>query len=327
MTSQVQKDLLLKIQGLKVSLEQRGKRKYVIHGVDLELGKGEALCLVGESGCGKTMTALSIMGLLPKQAKPKAEGRVYFKGQDILGIDPFTLRKIRGKGISMVFQEPLSSLNPVLSIGAQLAELFYAHTQLSKEEVLRECEKVLKEVGLEDNQRILKAYPHMLSGGQRQRVMIAMAVALKPDLLIADEPTTALDVTIQAQILGLLSRLRKDFGLSLLFITHDLHLVPQVGDLAAIMYAGHVVEKGPSEELLKNPLHPYTRVLLGSVPSKDTRGKKLPIIPGAPPDDISHLWGCRFYPRCPQRKEMCEFTPPEIIEVGSNRCVRCLLYG
>jgi oligopeptide/dipeptide ABC transporter ATP-binding protein len=298
-----------------------------VAGVNLELQAGETLGLVGESGCGKTVTALSVMRLLPPQTT-ETDGEVRFAGENLLGLSLEDMRQIRGDRIGMVFQEPMTSLNPVFTIGEQVAEVLRQHRHLSLREARAEAIRALTRVGLADAARRLDQYPHELSGGLRQRVLIAMALACEPELLIADEPTTALDVTIQAQILALLAQLQADLNLAVLFITHNLGVVAQTADRVAVMYAGVIVEEAPTTELFRRPCHPYTQGLLASVPKLDFHhplGQVLPAIPGQVPGAQEIPPGCLFRDRCPEAHARCEATPPWLT-VGPDHQARCWLY-
>ncbi len=318
---------LLRVRDLTVHFHTPLGRLRAVAGVNLYLEAGETLGLVGESGCGKTVTALSVMRLLPPQTA-EAEGEVLFAGENLLALSSEDMRRIRGDRIGMVFQEPMTALNPVFTVGEQVAEVLRQHRDLSLREARAEAVRALTRVGLADAARRLNQYPHQLSGGLRQRVLIAMALACEPDLLIADEPTTALDVTIQAQILALLAQLREDLELAVLFITHNLGVVAQTADRVAVMYAGLIVEEAVTGELFKNPCHPYTRGLLASVPRLDFHhplGQVLPAIPGQVPGVLEVPPGCLFRDRCPEAHHRCE-APPPWLTVGPDHRARCWLY-
>jgi oligopeptide/dipeptide ABC transporter ATP-binding protein len=319
---------LLEIRDLHVHFHLPSGRLRAVGGVNLTLSPGETLGLVGESGCGKTVTAMSILRLIPC---PPGEvtGEILFAGEDVLRLPEARLRAIRGDRIAMVFQEPMTALNPVFTIGEQVAESLKEHRGLSHREALSEAARVLARVGLPDPSRRLSQYPHQLSGGLRQRVLIAMALACDPELLIADEPTTALDVTIQAQILALLKSLKDQLGLAVLFITHNLGIVAQTADRVAVMYAGLIVEEAATPELFKNPSHPYTRGLLTSVPKLDFHhppGAALATIAGQVPNLYEPPQGCLFAERCPEAMPQCA-EPPPWIEVAPGHRVRCWLYA
>jgi oligopeptide/dipeptide ABC transporter ATP-binding protein len=318
---------LLQVQDLNVHFHTPLGRVRAVAGVNLGVKAGETLGLVGESGCGKTVTALSVMRLLPPHST-EIQGEVHFAGENLLALAPEDMRAIRGNRIGMVFQEPMTSLNPVFTVGEQVAEVLRRHRHLSHREAHRQAVGALARVGLADAERRYEQYPHELSGGLRQRVLIAMALACEPELLIADEPTTALDVTIQAQILALLARLRQDLNLAVLFITHNLGVVAQTAERVAVMYAGLVAEEAPTAELFRRPCHPYTRGLLASVPILDFRrplGQVLPTIPGQVPGAPEALRGCLFRDRCPEAHARC-LAPPPWLTVAAGHRVRCWLY-
>ena len=294
-----------------------------VDGVSLDLFPGETLALVGESGSGKTTLALSLLRLIPElPGRIDPAGRVELDGTDILQLDPAALRRVRGGGIAMVFQEPGSSLNPVMTVGSQIAETVRVHARLDRRAARQRARDLLADVGLGDADRRLDQYPHELSGGMQQRVMIAMALAGGPRVLIADEPTTALDVTIQLQILDLLADLKQRLGLAVLLITHDLGVAARVADRVAVMYAGRIVESAPSIRLFERPRHPYTEALLLSAPRVDRTGEPLAVVPGQPPPATDWPAGCRFHPRCPHAWERCRSTEPELLADGEqvSRC-------
>ncbi len=314
---------LLEVDLLKVYFSTiRGYVK-AVDGVSFTVEKGEAFGLAGESGCGKTTTALSILRLLPSNGEIKG-GRILFDGMDIVTLDEETLRKeIRWKRISMVFQGAMNALNPVFTIGDQIMEAILAHEDVTKAKALARTKKLLELVGL--SPMLVKRYPHELSGGMKQRVMIAMALACNPDLVIADEPTTALDVIVQAQILNLLKNLRKRLNLSIILISHDLSIIAELCDKVAIMYAGKIVELGTVYQIFKNPKHPYTRGLIQSFPNIKAPKSEFKSIPGVPPNLLYPPPGCRFHPRCPYTKQVCREEEPEMVEVEPGHFVACHL--
>ncbi|MCX5894062.1 MAG: ABC transporter ATP-binding protein [Deltaproteobacteria bacterium] len=317
---------LLEVRDLVVNFATSRGRVRALAGVSFDLQAGETLGLVGESGCGKTVTAMAVLRLLPHPQATVA-GEVHFSGEDLLNCPAEQMRRIRGNRIAMVFQEPMTALNPVLTIGEQVAEVLRLHRGLSHDAALQEAAAALARVGLADAKQRLRQFPHQLSGGLRQRVLMAMALACGPSLLIADEPTTALDVTIQAQILALLRQLKADLGLSVLFITHNLGIVAQTADRVAVMYAGLIVEQAATGELFAHPSHPYTRGLLASVPRLDFQRP-----PGAPLDAVKgHLPeepppGCLYQDRCPEARGQCE-QPPPWVELAPEHWVRCWNYA
>ena len=296
-----------------------------VDGVDFELKEGSTLGIVGESGSGKSVTSLSIMGLLTGTTGKIAEGEILLEGKDIAHISEEEKRKLRGSQISMIFQEPMTSLNPVMKIGKQLTECILQHQDISKEEAWKKAEDMLRRTGVPRVEHMMKEYPFQLSGGQRQRVMIAMALVCGPKILIADEPTTALDVTIQAQILDLMNGLKKAIGTSILFITHDLGVVAEVCDEVVVMYCGRVVEKGDVAELFAHPSHPYTIGLLNSIPKLGEAVEELEAIPGNVPNPKYMPKGCKFAPRCSRAFAKCHEEDPGFYEVGNGHVSRCWL--
>src|SRR5579864_2246882 len=299
-----------------------GLRLPAVRGVSFSIAPGEVLGLVGESGSGKSLTSLAIMGLLPPQAQ--VEGAIEFAARDLLRLPSGEMRAIRGAKIAMIFQEPMSALNPVMRVGDQVAEAVQAHAKASKREAMDRAIEALRDVALPEPERRARDYPHQLSGGMRQRVMIAMAIVNRPQLLIADEPTTALDVTIQAQILGLLGELRAKFGLAMLFISHDLAVVSQVADRVAVMYAGTLVELGAKHDIFREPAHPYTQGLLHAVPDlKTDRAQPLKTIEGTVPGLHAMPHGCAFEPRCEFRVAECARSLPPLVEVAAGHWARC----
>lgn len=292
-------------------------------GIDIDVQKGQILCVVGESGSGKSMTSLSIMRLVPKPRGKIVSGEIVLDGQDLLKLTEQQMTGVRGNDISMIFQEPMTALNPVLSIGDQITEVILRHRKITKKEALHRAVEMLKFVGVPRAEQIVREYPHQLSGGLRQRVMIAMAMVCEPKLLLADEPTTALDVTIQAQVLELMRKMRDEFGTSIILITHDLGVVAEMADHVVVMYAGQVVESVNADELFEQPLHPYTKALLQSIPSIDADHEVLYSIPGTVPDAASFPAGCRFAERCPLAQPSCFEKAQALREVRPGHLVRC----
>ncbi|WP_100010183.1 ABC transporter ATP-binding protein [Lentibacillus sediminis] len=304
-------DAILKIKNLKIEFKSGKETVQPIRGVNFELKKGETLGVVGESGSGKSVTSLAIMGLLPERTSKIVDGEINFKGNDITNLKEKQYRKIRGNEISMIFQEPMTSLNPVFTIGQQLSEPLRQHRNMSKKEIEKAVINVLNQVGIPRAEQIINEYPHQLSGGMRQRVMISLALLCEPDLMIADEPTTALDVTIQAQILELMKNIKQENDMSLLLITHDLGVVAEMCDRVVVMYAGEIVEVAEINELFNEPLHPYTRGLIDSMPTQNTRKERLYSIRGQVPRPNEITKGCVFANRCPLAFSKCfEETPP-----------------
>ena len=294
-----------------------------VDGVDLRVERGRTLGIVGESGCGKSVTALSIMGLVPQPPGRIAAGEILFDGEDLLKAKPERMRDLRGDKLAMIFQEPMTSLNPAFTVGDQIAETLLRHKNLSKEEAKSGSIEMLRRVRIPSPERRAKDYPHQLSGGMRQRVMIAMALACNPKLLIADEPTTALDVTIQAQILELMRALREELGTAIILITHDLGVIAELADEVAVMYAGKVIERSPAEKLFAEPQHPYTIGLLGSIPRLHMERERLAAIDGFVPDAAALPKGCRFHPRCPFKIDRCLTEEPPLAEVSPEHRAAC----
>jgi oligopeptide transport system ATP-binding protein len=295
-----------------------------VRGVSYDLREGETLGLVGESGCGKSVTALSLMRLIPNPPGKVVKGEVIFEGRDLMKLSEEEMRQVRGNKMAMIFQEPMTSLNPVLSIGNQLAEPMEVHKGMSKEDALKQAVNLLTQVQIPEGESRLKAYPHLFSGGMRQRVMIAMGLGCNPKMIIADEPTTALDVTIQAQLLELMKNLTRDHGTALMVITHNLGVVARYADRVNVMYAGRIVEKGSARDIYGDTRHPYTLGLMASVPrlDQDTKKKLIPI-EGQPPDLLHIPAGCSFRARCNYAIERCQVEEPELTEVGDNHEVAC----
>lgn len=316
---------LLQVKGLKTWFDtDRGTVK-AVDGISFSVSPGQTLGVVGESGCGKSVTSLSIMRLLPKPAGRVAAGKVVFKGRNLLNLAERDMRSVRGNEISMIFQEPMTSLNPVFTIGEQIMEPLMLHQGLKKGEALDRTVEMLRVVGIPNSQRRVHEYPHQLSGGQRQRAMIAMALACNPSLLIADEPTTALDVTVQAQILALMNDLKKTFGSAVMLITHDLGVIAQTAQRVVVMYAGKVVEEADVIPLFGDPLHPYTRGLLRSIPRLDEDRERLDVIPGVVPNPLDFPPGCRFHNRCPHCFDRCREEEPPLYDFNDGRRCRCWL--
>jgi oligopeptide/dipeptide ABC transporter ATP-binding protein len=320
--------ILLEIDNLQTQFFTDAGTVRAVDGVSLKIHKGETLGVVGESGCGKSVTALSVLRLIPDPPGKIVGGAIRLDGRNLLDLPEGEMRKVRGGSISMIFQEPMTSLNPVFTVGDQIAEGVRLHQKLSKRESWNKAIEMLRLVRMADPQRRVKEYPHQLSGGMRQRVMIAMALSCNPNLLIADEPTTALDVTIQAQILELLNQLKTKLGMAVMLITHDLGVVADTAARVAVMYAGRVVEEAPVMELFTNPLHPYTQGLLASIPriEKSERRPRLQAIPGMVPDMLELPRGCKFQERCTKIFEPCRSEEPPLKAVKPDHYVRCFLY-
>jgi oligopeptide transport system ATP-binding protein len=316
---------LLEVEDLRVEFAAKGRAVTAVSAVSLRLDRGRTLGLVGESGSGKTVTSLAIMRLIPSPPGRIAAGRILFQGRDLLALAEEEMTAVRGKDISMVFQEPMTSLNPVFTVGEQVAEVYRIHLRLGRREAAERAAQMLAKVGIPDPGRRAREYPHQMSGGMRQRVLIAIALACRPALLIADEPTTALDVTVQAQILALMDGLREEMGTSLLLITHDLGVVAETADDVAVMYAGRIVESCGCRELFAAPWHPYTAGLLRSRPVLGRGGARrhLDTIPGTVPDPAHLPPGCSFEPRCPRRAPVCRERMPALEEKGPGRLARC----
>jgi peptide/nickel transport system ATP-binding protein len=315
-------DALLELRGLTVDFATDDGVVHAVGGIDLALGRGRTLGLVGESGCGKSVTSLAIIGLLPPE-NSKVGGQVVFEGRDLLTLDAHLIRDLRGARLAMIFQEPMTSLNPSYTIGDQIIEAIQRHQALDKAAARARAIEVLKLVRIPSPEKRIDDYPHKLSGGMRQRAMIAMALACGPQLLIADEPTTALDVTIQAQILDLMRGLRRDTGTAIILITHDLGVVAEMADDVAVMYAGQIVERAAVRDLFARPEHPYTVGLLGSIPRLDEKRERLPSIEGRVPDMTRPPDGCRFAARCPFVEPECTAAPPALVEVAPGHLSRC----
>lgn len=323
---------ILEVKDLNISFKTYGGEVKAVRGVNFEVNKGEVIAIVGESGCGKSVTAQSIMQILPKQTAMYKQGSILFQGEDLLKKSEKQMQSIRGKDIGMIFQDPMTSLNPTMKIGNQIAEGLIKHQHMSKAEARKKVIEMLELVGMANPEKRANQYPHEFSGGMRQRAMIAMALACQPKLLIADEPTTALDVTIQAQILELMKELRKKIGASIMLITHDLGVVAEMSDRVIVMYAGQVIESGTADAIFYNPKHPYTRGLLKSVPRMNMdRNEALHPIVGTPPDLFNPPTGCPFYARCDKAMRVCKNHLPKLEKIegstydGDNHHASCWL--
>ena len=314
---------LLNVENLKTYFYTDDGVARAVDGVSFTLNKGETLGLVGESGCGKSVTSLSMMRLVPEPPGRIVGGTIHFKGRDLLKLSEGEMREVRGNDIAMIFQEPMTSLNPVFTCGFQIDEAVMLHQRLGRKAAREKTVEMLHRVGIPDPAQRAEEYPHQLSGGMRQRVMIAMALSCNPDLLIADEPTTALDVTIQAQILELLETLKEAFGMAVLMITHDLGVIAEVADRVAVMYAGKIVEVGEAEEIFAQPSHPYTQGLLKSIPKLNEEQDRLLVIPGSVPDAIAFPEGCRFSPRCPRAEAICTEAEQAVLDGEGGHRVAC----
>ncbi|MBR2742087.1 MAG: ABC transporter ATP-binding protein [Clostridia bacterium] len=317
---------LLEIRDLEVSFGGSKNRVNVIRGLNIEVKRGETLGIVGESGSGKSVTSLAVMGLLPPHSS-HIKGEVMFEGENLLAMSSRALEKIRGNKIAMIFQEPMTSLNPIQTCGSQIMEPLMLHLGMKKKEAAARALELLKLCGISAPEQRMKEYPHQMSGGMRQRVMIAIALACNPSLLIADEPTTALDVTIQAQILELMKELKSKINMSIMMITHDLGIVADSCDRVVIMYTGQIFESAPTAELFADPLHPYTKGLLNAIPMLDKKKDRLESIDGMVPDADKMPRGCRFHPRCTAATEKCKNAVPRLTKCGENRYVRCFLFS
>jgi len=317
---------LVEVRGLQTHFDTEDGLVPALDGVTFHIDKGETLGVVGESGCGKSVTALSIMQLIPQPPGRIVAGEIVFAGEDLRAKSEAEMQKIRGNDISMIFQEPMTSLNPVFTVGDQIAEAVELHQQRSKKEARQKAVEMLRLVGIPTPEKRVHEYPHQLSGGMRQRVMIAMALSCNPRLLIADEPTTALDVTIQAQILELMKQLKRETGTAIMLITHDLGVVAEMAQRVIVMYAGKIVEQADVRSLFQNPLHPYTEGLLRSIPSINKEKERLYVIEGMVPNPVRMPAGCRFNPRCPYAMDICREQEPSLVEVG-GRLVSCWRQG
>ncbi len=319
-------NLLLRVRGLSTHFYSRGHTIYALDGVSFEIKKGMTFGLVGETGCGKSVTALSILRLIPSPPGKIVQGEIHFRGRDLLRLTEEEIRSIRGKEISMIFQEPMTSLNPVFRIGEQMMEVIMLHQKVGKRQAYERAVEMLERVHMPEAEKVMRQFPHQLSGGMRQRVMIAMELSCRPYLLIADEPTTALDVTIQAQILRLLKEMKRELDTSILLITHDLGVIAEMCDRVGVMYAGSIVEEASVEEIFEDPKHPYTKGLWGAIPRMEEEKESLSVIPGMVPDLSQPPKGCKFHPRCSFRFDPCDRLVPPLIETSSAHFVACFLY-
>ena len=318
---------LLEIKNLKTYFYTDEGISRAVDGMDLFINQGQTLGVIGESGCGKSVTALSILQLIPIPPGRIIEGEILFEGVNLLTRNQEAMKSIRGKEISMIFQEPMTSLNPVFTIGNQIVETIRLHQKMGKAAAWEKALEMLSLVGIPSPEKRLRDYPHEMSGGMRQRAMIAMALSCRPKLLIADEPTTALDVTIQAQILDLMRRIKDELGMAMMMITHDLGVVAETADDVVVAYAGKAVEYADVVTIFKNPLHPYTRALYNSIPSiTDTKKHRLEVIKGVVPNPLEFPSGCRFHPRCLYARDVCEVQEPGLVDMGEGHLVRCLMY-
>ncbi|MDR0999407.1 MAG: ABC transporter ATP-binding protein [Clostridiales bacterium] len=317
--------MFFEIKDLSIHYSTGGNTFKAVNHIDLSVEKGQTIGLVGETGAGKTSTALGIMNLVPNPPGRIVSGEILLEGKDILKMSKIETRRVRGNRISMIFQDPMTSLNPTITVGEQLSEVIRVHQKASKIEATLKAKEMLETVGISGDR--YGEYPHQFSGGMKQRVVISMALACNPELLIADEPTTALDVTIQAQVLELMKKLKNDFDASMLMITHDLGVVAEICDSVAIMYAGEIIEFGSLEDIFDSPSHPYTVLLFGCVPDIDSDVKRLTPIEGLMPDPSRLPEGCHFYPRCPKRIPICAGEAPVNVEIGDGHKVKCFLFG
>ncbi|MFI6353182.1 ABC transporter ATP-binding protein [Streptomyces sp. NPDC050743] len=315
--------MLLEVRDLQVEFRTRDGIAHAVNGVSYEVDAGETLAVLGESGSGKSVTAQAVMGILDTPPGKVTGGRILFQGRDLLTLKEEERRKVRGAGMAMIFQDALSALNPVLSVGDQLGEMFVVHRGMSRKDARGKAVELMERVRIPAAAQRVRDYPHQFSGGMRQRIMIAMALALEPALIIADEPTTALDVTVQAQVMDLLAELQREYHMGLILITHDLGVVADVADRIAVMYAGKIVESAPVRDIYKAPAHPYTRGLLDSIPRLDQKGQQLYAIKGLPPNLMHIPPGCSFHPRCPMARDVCRTDEPPLYEVSGTRGSAC----
>ena len=322
-----QSDIILEVRDLCVEFQTVEGRVQAVDHLSYTLHKGEKLGIVGESGSGKSVSSLAMMQLIPNPPGRVTGGEILYKGKDLVKLSEKEIQKLRGNEISMIFQEPMTSLNPIIQCGKQIAESLRLHRGMNKKEAAEEAVRMMKAVGIANPEVRAHEYPHQMSGGMRQRVMIAMALACQPQILIADEPTTALDVTIQAQILDLIRDLNREMNAAVLFITHDLGVVSELCDTVIVMYTGHIVEQAPVRELFRDPKHPYTVGLLNAIPAITKERKPLKTIEGVVPNPTERIEGCSFWPRCPHASERCRKEAPPVTRPGEDRLVRCWLYA
>lgn len=321
------RECLLQVNNLKTHFFTDDGVARAVDGMDFEVCKGETLGIIGESGCGKSVSALSVLQLIASPPGRIVSGEILFEGQDLLKKSPSEMQAIRGNRISMIFQEPMTSLNPVFTIGNQITETILFHQRVDKQEAYHRAVDMLRLVGISDPPKRFHEYPHQLSGGMRQRAMIAMALVCRPRLLIADEPTTALDVTVQAQILQLMRRIREEIGMAVMMITHDLGVIAETADQVVVAYAGKAVERADVRTIFQNPRHPYTRALYNSIPRlTDTRGRPLEVIAGMVPNPLDFPTGCRFHPRCRSAITICSQKEPPMVTITTGHQVRCLMF-
>ena len=320
-------DIILEIKDLCVEFQTAEGTVRAVNRLDYTLSKGEKLGIVGESGSGKSVSSLGVMQLIPNPPGKITQGSILYKGKDLVNCSEKEMQKIRGNEISMIFQEPMTSLNPIIQCGKQIAETLRLHHGLNKKEAMEKAVEMMKSVGIANAEVRAREYPHQMSGGMRQRVMIAMALACRPQILIADEPTTALDVTIQAQILDLIRDLNQELGTSVLFITHDLGVVNELCDTVIVMYAGRIVERASTAALFEKPLHPYSEGLMNAIPKITKERAPLETIEGMVPNPTERLDGCSFWPRCPRATEQCKKVEPPVCQMDGDRMVRCWLYA
>ncbi|MEU9762814.1 ABC transporter ATP-binding protein [Streptomyces sp. NPDC047985] len=318
--------MLLEVRDLYVEFHTRDGVAKAVNGVSYAVDEGETLAVLGESGSGKSVTAQAVMGILDTPPGRIGGGEILFKGRDLLRMGKEERRRIRGQEMAMIFQDALSSLNPVLSVGEQLGEMFVVHRGMSRKDARAKAVELMDRVRIPAARQRVRDYPHQFSGGMRQRIMIAMALSLEPDLIIADEPTTALDVTVQAQVMDLLAELQREYDMGLILITHDLGVVADVADSIAVMYAGRIVESAPVHDIYRAPAHPYTKGLLRSIPRLDRKGRELYAIKGLPPSLLRVPPGCAFHPRCPLARDVCRGEVPPLFEVAEHRASACYFW-